>query len=171
VNDLSEVCKCNLNKSNLNFEQGETFYYSAWYYIERPDNHYGTFFVMDLGEIVHGSLEMRVMAWEENLELERNKISLPNLFQEQPAVLFPVNRWTHLELEIKLSQYKKGSVKMKLDGVEILNKDKVVTMPKDKVNLVWDTKNYYERVQVGITAKSGTQDLVMYVDDVEIKSL
>lgn len=165
--EKTEVCKCNLNKGGLDFRQGETMHYSAWYYIEHPDSSYGTFFVWDLGQIIKGSAEIRVMAWEENLELERNKISLPNLFQEQPAVLFPVNRWTHLEMDVKLSQYRKGSVKMWLDGQLLIDKDKIITMPKDRANLGWGSKAYYERVQVGITAKSGTEKLVMYVDDVE----
>lgn len=166
----TEVAKCNLNKANLDFRQGETMYYSAWYYIEHPDNKYGTFFIWDIGQIAHGSLEIRAMAWEENLELERNKIGLPNLFQESPATLFPVNQWAHFELEIKLSQYRNGSVKMWLDGKELLYHNNIITMPKDHANLVWDTKSYYERVQVGITAKSGTEKLVMYVDDVDMYS-
>ena len=166
---MTDVCKCNLNKGNLFFKQGETVYYSCWYYLQRNDMNYGTFFVWDLGQIVHGSLEIRVMAWEQNLELERGKIGLSNIFQKSPATLFPINRWTHLELEIKLSQYDRGSVKMWLDGNEIINKDKVRTMPKDIANLIWDTKGYYERVQVGITAKNGTQDLILYADDMDIK--
>ena len=167
--EMKEVCKCNLNKGNLNFRQGETVYYSAWYYIQHQDMHYGTFFVWDLGQIVEGSLEIRVMAWEENLELERNKLGMSNIFQEQPAVLFSVNQWAHLELEVKLSQHRKGSVKMCLDGKEIINKEDIITMPKDRINMVWGTKGFYERVQCGITAKNGTQDLIMYMDDVEIR--
>lgn len=168
--DMTEVGKCNLNKGGLCFRQGETIHYSAWYYVQRSDIHYGTFFVLDLGEIVQGSMEIRVMAWEQNLELERNKIGLPNLFQKQPATLFPVNQWTHLELDVKLSQHRKGNVRMRLDGKEILHKDNVQTLPRDRVNLVWGTKGYFDRIQVGITAKNGTEDLVMYVDDVDISS-
>ncbi|MEW6469116.1 MAG: heparin lyase I family protein [Bacteroidota bacterium] len=167
--DLKEVCKCNLNKSNLYFKQGEIVYYSAWYYLQHPSMDYGTFFLWDLGEIVQGSQEIRVMAWEENLELERNKIGLANLFQPQPALLFPINRWARLEVEVKLSQYNKGYVKMWLDGNEIINKDKILTQPKDIANLVWGTKGYYERIQSGITAKGGTSELVLYMDDVEIR--
>ncbi|HTF06298.1 MAG TPA: heparin lyase I family protein [Bacteroidia bacterium] len=163
-----QVAKCNLNKGGFFFKHGETFHFSAWYYLRRAAPDYGTFFILDLGEIVGGSSEIRIMAWEENLELERNKLGLPNLFQEQPAKLFPVNQWAHIELEVKLSQYRYGAVKMWLDGEEIINKDKIITMPRDRANLVWGTKGYYERIQVGITAKSGTQDLVMYVDDVDV---
>jgi hypothetical protein len=168
--NLTDVCKCNLNKGSLDFQQGEIMYYSAWYYIEHPDSSYGTFFIWDIGQVVHGSAEIRVMAWEENLELERNKIGRRNLFQPNDPVLFPVNRWVHFELEIKLSQYKKGYAKMWLDDQLIIDADKIVTMPKDRATLAWGTKAYYERVQVGITAKHGTQKLVMYVDDVETYS-
>jgi hypothetical protein len=164
-----DVAKCNLNKGNLNFEQGETVYYSCWYYVQYPDTNYGTFFVWDLGQIVEGSLEIRVMAWNQNLELERNKIGLVNLSQDLPATIFPVNKWAHLELEVKLSQYRKGKMKMWLDGKLLIDRSKVRTMPKDQVNMVWGTKGYYERVQVGITAKNGTQDLVLYADDMEIR--
>lgn len=163
-----EVAKCNLNKNGFYFPHGETLKYSSWFYLERAANDYGTFFVFDLGEVVGGTSEIRIMAWEENLELERNKLGLPNLFQEQPAKLFPVNQWCHIELEVKLSQYRYGAVKMWLDGEEIINDDNIITMPKDRGTLVWGTKGYYERIQVGITAKSQTQDLVLYVDDVDI---
>lgn len=165
---FNEVGKCNLNKSGFYFPHGETFHYSAWYYVRRAANDYGTFFILDLGEIAGGSQEIRVMCWGENVELERNKIGLPNLFQEQPAKLFPVNQWCHIELDVKLSQYRTGSVVMRMDGQEIINRDNIITMPKDRGNLVWGTKGYYERIQVGITAKSGTQDLLLYVDDVDV---
>jgi hypothetical protein len=167
--DLNEICKCNLNKEGLHFKAGETVYYSGWYYIERNDIFYGTFFVWDLEAVVDGTLGIRVMAWEENLELERNKMGLPNIFQDEDVTLFPVNQWTHLEMEIQLSQYRKGSVKMWLDGKEIIYRNNVRTLPKDQMNLLWATHGYYDRLQVGITAKTGTEELTMYVDDVTIR--
>lgn len=167
--EKKEVCKCNLNKDGLFFKQGDVVYYSAWYYIERSDSDYGTFFVWDLEEIVNGSTGIRVMAWEENLELERGKIGLSNIFQKEPVTLFPVNRWTRLELEVKLSQYRAGHVRMWLDGKELLYRDHIRTLPKDAINLGWGTKGYYERLQSGITAKGGTEELVLYLDDMVIK--
>lgn len=163
-----EVIKCNLNKNGFYFKQGETLHFSAWYYIEHDTTAYGTFFILDLGDIAGGSQEIRIMCWEENVEVERNKIGLPNLFQEQPAKLIPINQWCHVEIEVKLSQYQKGAAKLWIDGQEVINKDKIITLPKDRVTMSWGTKGYYERIQVGITAKNHTQDLVMYVDDVDV---
>lgn len=162
------VIKSNLNKNGFYFPHGETVKFSAWYYLRQSSMEYGTFFILDLGDIAGGSQEIRVMCWEENVELERNKIGLPNIFQEQPAKLFPINQWCHFELEVKLSQYRTGTVKMWLDGEEIINKDNILTLPKDRGTLVWGTKGYYERIQVGITAKSLSQELTLYVDDVDI---
>ena len=166
---MTDVCKCNLNKGGMDFRQGETMYFSAWFYLQRADMHYGTFFVFDMEEIVHGSTGLRIMAWEENLEVERGKMGLSNIYQKDPVTLFPVNQWTHLELEIKLSQYNHGSAKMWIDGNKIIDQDKIRTMPKDIANMVWDTKGFYDRIQVGITAKNGTQDLTLYLDDVEFR--
>jgi hypothetical protein len=73
-------------------------------------------------------------------------------------------------IEIKLSQSRHGAVKMWLDGKQLLEKDKIVTLPKDRINVGWRTKGYYDRIQVGITAKNGTQDLVLYADDVEVRT-
>jgi hypothetical protein len=144
-------------------------YFSAWYYLESQTMDYGTFFVWDLEEIANGTPGVRVMCWEENLEFERNKLGWSNVFQDGDVTLFPINRWTRLELEVKLSQYRKGSVKMWLDGKLLVEKDKIVTLPKDRINMQWATKGYYDRIQVGITAMNSTTDLVLYVDDVEIR--
>ena len=162
------VVKCNLNKNGFYFPHGETLKYSAWYYLRSPDMNYGTFFILDLGDIVGGSQEIRIMCWPENVEVERNKIGLPNIFQEEPVHLFPINQWCHIELEVDLSQYRNGSVKMWIDSEEVIYKNNVVTLPKDRGTLAWGTKGYYERIQVGITAKNHTQELVLYVDDVDI---
>ncbi|MFI5172105.1 MAG: heparin lyase I family protein [Chitinophagales bacterium] len=168
---LNEVCKCNLNKGNLYLKHGETIYFSAWYYLEHPTMDYGTFFVWDMEEIAAAVTGVRVMAWEENLEFERNKMSLPNIFQDGDVTLFPINTWTHLEMEIKLSQYDNGSVKLWLDDALLIDKDNIRTMPKDIITLAWGSQGYYDRIQVGITAKNSTEELVLYVDDVEWKKL
>lgn len=167
--EYKEVCKCNLNKNNLFFKIGDVVYFSAWYYVERSDNNYGTFFILDLEEIVNGSTGVRIMAWEENLEFERGKIGLSNIFQESNVSLIPVNQWTHVEMKLRLSQDRNGWVRMWLDGKEIINCHNIITLPKDHINLAWGTKGYYERAQVGITAKGGTEELIIYVDDVELR--
>lgn len=164
----NDVVKCNLNKDGFYFRQGETLKFSAWFYIEDSTMDYGTFFILDLGDIVGGSSEIRIMCWEENVEVERNKIGLPNIFQEQPAKLIPINQWCHVELEVDLSQYRNGSVKLWIDSEEVIYKNNVVTLPKDRGTLAWGTKGYYERIQVGITAQGDSPGLVMYVDDVDI---
>jgi hypothetical protein len=165
---FQDVVKCNLNKNGFYFPHGETVMFSAWFYIEDSTMDYGTFFILDLGDIVGGSQEIRIMCWEENVEVERNKIGLPNIFQEEPVKLIPINQWCHVELEVGLSQYRNGFTKMWIDGEEVLYKNNIITLPKDRGTLVWGTKGYYERIQVGITAQSYSPGLVMYVDDVDI---
>jgi hypothetical protein len=167
--EMKEICKCNLNKEGLYFKAGDVVYYSAWYYVQRSDSAYGTFFIWDLEAVVDATLGVRVMAWEENMEFERNKMGASNIFQEGDITLFPVNRWTRFELEVKLSQARKGYVKMWLDGKEIMNRDNIRTLPKDRITLAGNTHGYYDRLQAGITAKSGTEELVVYMDDLEIK--
>lgn len=168
---IDVVGKCNLNKGNLYFAQGETVYYSCWYYLQRTDTNFGTFFIWDLEEIVEGSLGVRVMVWKDNVELERRKIGAPNIFQQEPVVHFPFNQWFHVELEIGLSQYhnKNGFVKMWLDNQQVLDKKNVRTLPKDVLNLGYNTAGFYDRLQVGITAKNQSHELVLNVDDLEIK--
>jgi hypothetical protein len=172
--DMNEVCKCNLNKNGIYFRQGQTIYYSAWYYVESTSD-FGVFFVLDLEEMSSGTAAVsgvRIMVDENGPGLERGKIGLGNLSpDEADSIDFPVNQWVHLEMELKLAQDRHGSVRIRMDGNEIVNHSTIKTLPKDFANLVWGSRGFYDRMQVGITAKSETVDLVMYVDDVLIMKM
>lgn len=168
----STVSKCSIAKQNMAFWEGETVRVSVWYYIV------GTspspwIFLMDVEEqVAIGAGPGIRLAMDDsgNEIVVEHKFSNPNIYQTNPIV-FPRNQWVNLVMEIKLSQRKKGSVKIYQDGTLIVDQNKWKTLPKDFLYAQQGTKGIYSSIEVGITANTKAGDVTLYMDDVKIEKI
>lgn len=165
----SDVSKASVSKQNMAFWEKETVHVSAWYYLEGN----GTaqwLFIMDLEEqaAIGAGPGIRLAIVDGALRVE-HKFFNDDIIQEGTAVLFPRDQWVQVELEVKLSQKKKGYVKVWQNGTLVIDQDKWKTLPKDFLYNQQGTKGMYSSVEFGITANTNDHNTVLYVDDVSVK--
>lgn len=159
-------------KQNMAFYEGETVQVSIWYFL--PDNlTHQWMFLLDLEEQVAIGAGPGV-----RLALVDDKIRMEYKFYEDDVIQipgseidFPRNQWVEIKWELKLSQKKKGSVKVYQNGTLIIDKEKIKTLPTDVVYSLQGTKGMYTSIEIGITANSKDNDMVLFADDFEIKKL
>jgi hypothetical protein len=165
--------KCSIAKQNMAFREGETVRMDAWYYIE------GTapadwMFLFDLEEqvAIGAGPGMRIanIGADNNLVVE-HKYFNPNVYQSAPARSFPRDQWVKLSVEVKLSQKKKGYVRVYQNDTLIISQDNWRTMPKDFLYSQQGTKGIYSSVEFGITANTTESDMTIYVDDIDVRTL
>lgn len=167
------VSKADVYKEGLNFKKGETIYFSAWYYIVGNEN-IESLFLFDLEESrVKGAdpgIRLMMSGGNDFLSVERGKFNQSTISQPADSkIAFPRDQWVHVELELLLSQKEEGSIKLWQDNTLIIDEADVQTLPKDFLVFIHGTTGTYDRMQVGVTANTKNVDLLMYVDDVEIR--
>jgi hypothetical protein len=86
-------------------------------------------------------------------------------------VQLPRNQWFNLTMEVKLSQKKKGYVRVWQDGVQILSSDNRKTLPKDFLYSQQGTKGMYQSIEFGITANTKSSDMILYLDDILVQKI
>lgn len=166
--------KCDIANNKMSFPEGETFQFSAWYFIEgnQPVDY---IFLFDLEETVPVGVGpgMRVSISPDNqIILERNKMGMETIYQQAGSEIeVPRDQWFFLDLEVLLSLKEDGFIKIKQNGEQIIFADNQRTLPKDRLTFTQGTKGVYTSVQVGITANSALNDVTLYVDDIRIQSL
>lgn len=166
------LSKCSIAKQNMAFWEGETMRVSAWYFIE------GTkplewLFLFDLEErtAIGAGPGMR-------LALVNNKLRVEYKFNERDVIQnvgqevdLPRDQWVELIWEVKLSRKNKGSIKLWQNGQLIIDSKNNVTLPKDILYSLQGTKGMYSSIEIGITANSKDNDLVIWADDIKFEKV
>lgn len=170
ANNENGASKASINKQFMAFFEGETVQVDFWIYIvgEAEAN---WMFIFDLEEKVPigAGPGMRLALVENELTLE-HKFPNPNVHQnEEDAVKMPRDQWVHIRFETLLSRKKKGYVKVYQDDVLVIETKNWKTLPSDILYFQQGTKGMYDQIEFGITANSQDNDMIMYVDDIEVQ--
>jgi Polysaccharide lyase len=167
-----KLSKCSISKQNMAFWEGETVRLSAWYFIEGTSS-LDWLFLMDIEEqaAIGAGPGMRLALVDNKLRVEHkyNEKDITQLSGQE--VDFPRNQWVEIVWEIKLSQKNKGSVKLWQNGQLILDTKNNRTLPKDLLYFQQGTKGMYQSCEIGITANSYNNDLLMWMDDIKFQKL
>ena len=172
ASDEQTVSKNSLVKQHMSFYEGDVVRISAWYYIEGSSNA-DWLFLFDFEEqaAIGAGPGMRLANSEKGICVE-HKFFNDDVYQETGQEVFlPRNQWFNLTMEVKLSQKKKGYVKVWQDNVQVLSSENRKTLPKDFLYSQQGTKGMYTSVEFGITANTKYSDLVLYLDDVRVEKV
>lgn len=169
VSTEDKLSKCSLFKQKMAFYEGETVQSSIWYYID-GEQELDWLFLLDLEEqtAIGAGPGIRVAnVGTGNYGTVEFKFKSGNL--EQQAHSFPRNQWFKITLETRLSQKKKGYVRLYLDDLLIIEEKDTKTLPKDVLYNLQGTKGMYSSIEIGITANSFSNPSVVYADDFSIE--
>jgi hypothetical protein len=163
------VSKASISKNKMAFFEGEIFVMDAWFYIDgnQPLN---WLFIFDLEETVNigAGPGMRLVLVEEQLRVEHKYLNPDILQPETTAIDFPRNQWVNVCFEAKLSQRKKGYVKVWQNDQLIIEQDEWQTLPKDILYFQQGTKGIYTNIEFGVTAAAQDNNAVLFVDDIQV---
>ncbi len=167
------VSKCSVVKQQMAFYEGDVVRISAWYYIEGTESK-DWIFLFDFEEqaAIGAGPGMRLAnTTAAGITLE-HKFFNDDVYQsEGQAIALPRDQWFNLTLEVKLSQKKKGYIRVWQDGLQILSSDNRKTLPKDFLYSQQGTKGMYQSIEFGITANTKESETVLYVDDINVEKI
>ena len=166
------VSKSSIAKQNMAFWEGETLRMSAWYFIEGTDS-LKWLFLMDLEEqtAIGAGPGMRLALVDDQLRVEYKFFEKDIVQNPGQAMDLPRNQWVELIWEIKLSRKNAGTVKLWQNGHLVIDAQNKTTLPKDVLYFQQGTKGMYSSFEIGITANSAENDLLLWVDDVRIEKV
>lgn len=170
--DDDGASKTSIAKQNMAFWEGETVRLKASYFIEDTKS-LEWLFLMDLEEqtAVGAGPGMRLALVNNKLRVE-HKYYVDDIVQTEGDELdFPRNQWVELIWEVKLSQKKKGTVKLWQDGQLIIDSKNNKTLPTDILYSQQGTKGMYSSCEIGITANSKENDLTIWIDDIKFEKV
>ncbi len=157
----SEVLqKASIARELLFFPPYSHLWFSGWFYIVGGESH-ENLSILDFEStrtyMYQGRRLMLTGPGGKYLMLE-SKGAGPQFPQTTNPVIFPTDKWVHLEIYMFLSPYADGRTGVWQDGVKILD---------------WSGQNmppgtFYDWMEVGITANSSRYSQTVYVDDVVI---
>jgi len=167
------VSKCSIVKQHMAFYEGDVVRISAWYYIEgnAPAD---WLFLFDFEEqvAIGAGPGIRLASTEANGMVVEHKYYEKDIYQTPgQEIILPRNQWVNLTMEVKLSQQKKGTVKVWQDNQLILDKNDTKTLPKDFLYSQQGTKGMYTSIEFGITANTKDRDMVIYLDDILVEKI
>lgn len=154
--------KASLGMQLLHFGNGDNVWFSAWYYIEEPEEYIT---LLDLeSTFVRGYPGMRIRLQKGYLEFELAKW-VPNEIYRQAEgeeISFPIGRWVFVEAHLLLSEKDDGIIQLFQDHTLIIDR-RGQTLPfRDAV---------YDSLEVGLSAhSSGSGSAVLYLDDLNISA-
>jgi hypothetical protein len=154
--------KASLATQLLHFRNGDDVWFSAWYYLEQPEEYIT---LLDLeSTFVRGYPGMRIRLQKGYLEFELAKW-VPNEVYRQAEgeeISFPVGRWVFVEAHLLLSEKDDGIIQLFQDHTLIIDR-RGQTLPfRDAV---------YDSLEVGLSAhSSGSGSAVLYLDDLHISA-
>lgn len=163
--------KCSIVKQNMAFYEGDVVKISAWYYIEGTANA-DWLFLFDFEEqaAIGAGPGMRLANSETGITLE-HKFFNDDVYQTAgQEIAMPRNQWFNLTMEVKLSQKKKGYIRVWQDNVLILSSDNRKTLPKDFLYSQQGTKGMYQSIEFGITANTKETEMIVYLDDLSVET-
>lgn len=167
-----QASKASIAKQNMAFWEGETVRFSASYRLEGTGD-LEWLFLMDLEEqtAVGAGPGMRLALVDGALRVEY-KFNEDDITQPAGAeVPFPRDAWVDLVWEVKLSRDDAGEVRLWQDGVRLIDRDGLRTLPRDFLYFQQGTKGQYSSAEIGITANSRDGAARLWVDDVTIERL
>jgi hypothetical protein len=166
------VSKASIAKQKMSFKEGETVRLSARYFIQGTDS-LDWLFLIDLEEqtAIGAGPGMRLVMVNNQLRIEYkfNEKDITQAIGQETD--FPRNEWIELVWEVKLSQKKRGSVKLWQNGQLIIVEKNKRTLPKDVLYFLQGTKGMYSSCEIGITANSKMNDLTLYVDAIKFEKV
>jgi hypothetical protein len=170
--DDESASKSSIAKQNMAIWDGETVRMSAWYYIEGT-NSLEWLFLMDLEEqtAIGAGPGMRLALVDNKLRIEYKFNERDITQQTGQEIDFPRNQWTQVVWEVKLSQKKKGSVRLWQDGQLIIDRKNTRTLPKDILYFQQGTKGMYSSFEIGITANSKDNNLTIWTDEIKFEKV
>lgn len=169
----STVSKSSLVKHHMAFFEGDVIRISAWYYVASAPST-GWLFLFDFEEqaAIGAGPGMRIADTQETGLTLEHKFYNDDLYQTSGStVSLPRNQWVNITAEVKLSQKKKGYVRIWQDNQLILSGDNRKTLPKDFLYSQQGTKGMYTSIEFGLTANSTTTDQVLYMDDILVEKI
>ena len=163
--------KASVVKQKMAFWAKDIIEIDAWYYISGNESK-EWLFLMDLEEqaSIGNGPGMRLAIVNDQLLLE-HKYPNPNLKQKGNGITFPRNEWVNIRLEVKLSQKKKGYVKIWQNNELVISQDNWRTLPKDLLYVIQGTKGMYSSIEFGPTANTSESETILYIDDIRVKKL
>lgn len=166
------VSKCSISKQKMAFFEKETVQVKIWYYLVGT-NTCEWLFLMDLEEqaAIGAGPGVRLALVDDKIRMEYKFFENDVVQTEGSEIDFPRNQWVEIIWEVKLSQKEKGAVKVYQNGQLIINKEKIATLPKDILYFQQGTKGMYQSIEIGLTANTKDNSMVLYADDFEIKKL
>lgn len=168
-----EVSKSSIVKQQMAFYEGDVVRISAWYYIESAPST-GWLFLFDFEEqtAIGAGPGIRIADTQESGLALEHKFYNDDIFQPSTGfIAMPRNQWVNITMEVKLSQKKKGYVKIWQDNQLIIEGYDRKTLPKDFLYSQQGTKGMYQSIEFGVTANSSSTDVIMYMDDIEVKKV
>ncbi len=170
--DNEGASKSSIGKQNMAFWDGETIKMSARYFIEGTSS-LNWLFLMDLEEqtAIGAGPGMRLALVDNKLRVEykfnENDITQPT----GQEIDFPRNQWVEIVWEVRLSQKKSGAVRIWQNGQLIIDSKNNRTLPKDLLYFLQGTKGMYSSFEIGITANSKDNDLIIWADAIKIEKV
>ena len=152
------------------FWDGETVRMHVWYFIKDAKT-LEWLFMLDLEEqtAIGAGPGMRLALVDNKLRIEY-KFNEKDIMQPKGKEIdFPRNQWVELIWEVKLSQKNKGTVRLWQNGQLIIDSKDNRTLPEDILYFQQGTKGMYSSCEIGITANSRDNDLVLWVDDIKFE--
>lgn len=168
-----EVSKSSIAKQEMAFFDGDVVRVSAWYYIASAPST-GWLFLFDFEEqtAIGAGPGLRIADTQESGLVLEHKFYNDDFYQPASGfIALPRNQWVNITMEVKLSQKKKGYVKIWQDNQLIIEGYDRKTLPKDFLYSQQGTKGMYQSIEFGVTANSSSTDVIMYVDDIEVKKV
>lgn len=168
-----EVSKCSIVKQHMAFFDGDVVRISAWYYVASAAST-GWLFLFDFEEqtAIGAGPGIRIADTQESGLVLEHKFYNDDIFQPASGfIAMPRNQWVNITMEVKLSQKKKGYVKIWQDNQLIIEGYDRKTLPKDFLYSQQGTKGMYQSIEFGVTANSSCTDVIMYMDDIEVKKV
>ncbi len=168
-----EVSKSSIVKQHMAFYDGDVVRISAWYYVASAPST-GWLFLFDFEEqaAIGAGPGMRIADTQESGLVLEHKFYNDDIFQPASGfIAMPRNQWVNITMEVKLSQKKKGYVKIWQDNQLIIEGYDRKTLPKDFLYSQQGTKGMYQSIEFGVTANSSSTDVTMYVDDIEVRKI
>jgi hypothetical protein len=161
------VSKADIQRTGLDFRQGDQVWSSAWFYLEGGGHEAHPVFLWDLEDtntLIGGSPGRRIYLDESDLLCSDLKGEFPGdkkVFRQKwnEQVPFPKDRWVHLVVHMLLSAGDDGVMEVWQDGRKLLD-SRGQTLP--------GRNSVYDRIQVGITAVNDVHSHTLYVDEFTI---
>ena len=167
-----QLSKCSISKQNMSFPENGVVRISVQYYLDAPEK-VNWLFLADLEEqtAIGAGPGLRLVLVNGQIRMEYKFLEKDVLQFDGKEKNFPLRQWVNLVWEIQLSQKNRGWVKVWQDGVLLIEKYKIRTMPKDLLYSQQGTKGIYSSVEIGVTANTRDAAVKLWADDFWVQYL